>query len=134
MQSSSSGAAVQPASPFRHALRRLYRHPLYSLVYVTLDHENGGILRDLSEDGVAVQAVGALRAGQVVRMRFDLMAPRQTPARVRVDVMGQVAWGSPTARAGLRFSIPPHKPPKQINGWFLGNPLPSIPHAPRLRP
>lgn len=129
MQSSSSGAAIQPASPFRHALRRLYRHPLYSLVYVTLDHENGGILRDLSEDGVAVQAVGALRAGQVVRMRFDLMAPRQAPARVHVDVMGQVAWASPTGQAGLRFSDLSHETRRQMNEWIFGNLLASIAHA-----
>ena len=129
MQSSPSGAATQPASPFRHAQRRLYRHPLYSLVYVTLDHENGGILRDLSEEGAAVQAVGALRAGQVVRMRFDLMAPRQTPARVRVDVMGHVAWANPSGQAGLRFTDLQHEARRQMNEWIFGNLLASIAHA-----
>ena len=129
MQASPSGAAIQPASPFRHAQRRLYRHPLYSLVYVTLDRENGGILRDLSEEGAAVQAVGALRAGQVVRMRFDLMTPRQTPARVRVDVMGHVAWANPSGQAGLRFTDLQHETRQQMNEWIFGNLLASIAHA-----
>lgn len=129
MQASSSGAATQPASPFRHAQRRLYRHPLYSLVYVTLDHENGGILRDLSEEGAAVQAVGALRAGQVVRMRFDLMAPRQTPARVRVDVVGQVAWANPSGQAGLRFTDLQPETRQQMNEWIFGNLLAAIAQA-----
>lgn len=129
MLSSPSGTAAQPASPFRHAQRRLYRHPLYSLVYVTLDHENGGILRDLSEEGAAVQAVGALRAGQVVRMRFDLMAPRQTPARVKVDVVGHVAWANSSGQAGLRFADLPPETRHQMNEWIFGNLLASIAHA-----
>ena len=103
MQLSFPGApSQQVASPFRHTQRRLYRHPLYSLVYVTLDHDNGGILRDLSEDGAAVQAVGALRPGQAIRLRFDLMTPKPTPSKVKIDVVGHVAWANPSGQAGVR--------------------------------
>ena len=136
MQWSPSGAvAHQAASPFRHTQRRLYRHPLYSLVYVTLDHDNGGILRDLSEEGAALQAVGALRTGQVVRMRFDLMTPKQSPARVRVDVLGHVAWANPSGQAGVRFTDLSVDVRRQMNEWILGSLLASIAQAaPVLEP
>jgi PilZ domain len=127
---SPSEVGVQPTvSPFRHVERRLYRHPLYSLVYVTLDQDNGGILRDLSERGAAIQAVGPLRMGQLVRMRFDLMAPKQTPARVRMDVVGRVAWASPSGQAGLHFENISAEVRRQVNEWIFGNLIASIAHA-----
>ena len=133
---SPSGAGVQPSvSPFRHVERRLYRHPLYSLVYVTLDHDNGGILRDLSERGAAIQAVGALRMGQLVRMRFDLMAPKQTPAKVKVDVLGRVAWANPSGQAGVQFEDVPAEVRRQVNEWIFGNLIATIANAsPILQP
>ena len=52
--------------------RRCPRQTLRTLAYVNLNEGNGGIIRDISETGLAVQAVGALRAGQEVSLRFDL--------------------------------------------------------------
>jgi hypothetical protein len=104
-------------------------------VYVTLDHDNGGILRDLSESGAAVQAVGALRAGQLVRMRFDLMAPKQTPAKVKVDVVGRVAWANPSGQAGLHFEDISTAARRQVNEWIFGNLIATIASAtPMLQP
>jgi len=130
------GTGVQPTvSPFRHVERRLYRHPLYSLVYVTLDQDNGGILRDISERGAAIQAVGPLRMGQMVRMRFDLMAPKQTPAKVRIDVVGRVTWASPSGQAGLYFENISAEVRRQVNEWIFGNLIASIAQAsPMLDP
>jgi hypothetical protein len=132
MQFSPTGAAAQPASPFRHAQRRLYRHPLYSLVYVTIDRDNGGILRDLSEDGAAVQAVGALRVGEPVRMRFDLMAAKHSPGKVRVDVTGQVAWANASGQAGVKFVDLSSEIRRQVNEWIFGNLISSIAYAPPI--
>jgi hypothetical protein len=102
---------------------------------VTLDHDNGGILRDLSESGAAVQAVGPLRAGQHVRMRFDLMAPKQTPAKVKVDVVGRVAWANPSGQAGLHFEDISAELRRQMNEWIFGNLIATIANAsPMLQP
>src|SRR5260370_37322 len=63
---------MQSASfPARQA-RSHYRHELRTLTYVTLDEANGGVIRNLNHEGVAVQAVGALRVQQRVRLRFEL--------------------------------------------------------------
>jgi PilZ domain-containing protein/RDD family protein len=78
--------------------RQHYRHGVSSLAYVRLDQANGGVIRDLSESGMAVQAVACLVAGQVVQLRFELMKPR-----VRIEASGMVAWADATGQAGLCF-------------------------------
>src|SRR5215470_6726754 len=100
-----SGLAATRATEAAFTKQRLhYRHQIQSLVYVRLDEGNGGIIRNLSQDGAAVQAVGALRSGQVLRVRFDLLNPK-----TRVDVQAEVAWANPHGQAGIRFlDMPAH--------------------------
>src|SRR5258708_8244778 len=83
--------------PARQA-RTHYRHELRTLTYVTLDEANGGIVRNLSHEGVAVQAVALLRQQQRVRLRFELRFPR-----LRIDTSGQVSWASPSGQCCIRF-------------------------------
>src|SRR5258708_31568727 len=79
--------------------RRQYpRQTLRSLAYVRLDQANGGIIRDLTESGMAIQAVGRLRPGQEIDLRFDLISPR-----VRVDARGRVAWADASGQGGIEF-------------------------------
>src|SRR6266566_4517968 len=85
--------------PETHPMRRLYpRQTLRSLAYVKLDQSNGGIIRDLTESGMAIQAVGRLQPGQELDLRFELIAPR-----VRVDARGRVAWADSGGQAGIQF-------------------------------
>jgi len=67
--------------------RGQHRQNLHTLTYVTLDEANGGIVRNLNREGVAIQAVGALRLHQRVRVRFELRHPR-----VKIDSVGEVVW------------------------------------------
>lgn len=101
-----------------------YRHPIHSLVYVRLDEGNGGIIRNLSQHGAAIQAVGALHAGQLLRIRFDLLNPK-----VRVDVHAEVSWANPTGQAGLRFLELPLQSTRQLNDWIFMNLLRSLEHT-----
>src|SRR4029077_2874148 len=75
--------------------RRHYRHQIQSLAYVNLDQGNGGIIRNLGDSGLAVQAVAPLAVNQHVSLRFELASPR-----VRVEATGRVAWVDPVGRAG----------------------------------
>ena len=106
--------------PAREA-RTHYRHELRTLAYVTLDEANGGIIRNLSHEGVAVQAVGALRPQQFVRLRFELRFPR-----LRVETAGQVSWASASGRCGIRFVDLPVRTRHQINEWIFANLLDAI--------
>jgi hypothetical protein len=102
-------------------VRAHYRHELSTLTYVTLDAANGGIIRNLNHDGVAVQAVGALRPEQRVRLRFELRFPR-----VRVEASGQVSWANPSGRCGIRFVELPSDVRRQIDEWIFSNLLDAI--------
>jgi hypothetical protein len=112
-----SGMAASPALEAPAANQRHhYRHPIHSLVYVTLDEGNGGIIRNLSQSGAAIQAVGALRLGQTVRMRFDLLNPR-----TRFDVRAVVSWANPSGQAGVRFLDLTRQACRQLNDWIFAN-------------
>jgi hypothetical protein len=92
------------------------RHRLRSLVYVVLDQGNGGIVRDLSEDGLALQSVTALQPHQQVHLRFELLNPR-----VRVDAAGQVMWAKPSGNAGVQLTQVSPRMRQQLKEWLLTN-------------
>lgn len=116
-----SGVAASPAPSPSDSPRVYYRHPIHSLVYVNLDEGNGGIIRNLSQGGAAIQAVAPLRLNQNVRMRFDLMNPR-----ARIDLRAEVAWANPSGQAGLRFLDMPPQVKSQLNDWIFATLLRGI--------
>jgi PilZ domain-containing protein len=108
-------------SPARQA-RSKHRHDLRNLTYVTLDQANGGIVRNLNHEGIGVQAVGALRPLQQVRVRFELRHPR-----LRVESRGEVTWATLSGQCGIRFLDRSPRMTRQINEWIFGNLLEGIP-------
>jgi hypothetical protein len=102
--------------------RAEYRHDLRALTYVVLDQANGGIIRNLTCRGAAIQAVAALPVNQVVRVRFELRYPR-----LRVEARGQVLWSDSSGRCGVRFLDLSAGTARQINEWIFGSLLESIP-------
>ncbi|MGA7363497.1 MAG: PilZ domain-containing protein [Candidatus Sulfotelmatobacter sp.] len=101
--------------------RTHYRHELRTLTYVTLDEANGGIIRNLSHEGVAVQAVAPLHLQQRVRLHFDLRSPR-----VRVETSGEVCWARSSGQCGIRFVDLPARTGHQINEWIFSNLLDAL--------
>ena len=108
-------------SPARQP-RPHHRHDLRTLTYVVLDQANGGIVRNLSHQGIGVQAVAALRVHQIVRVRFELRNPR-----LRVETQGEVVWSVASGQCGIRFLELPPRMIRQINEWIFGSLLESIP-------
>ena len=107
-------------SPARQT-RTQYRHELRTLTYVTLDQANGGIVRNMTHDGIGVQAVAALRPMQQLRLRFELRAPR-----LRVETRGEVMWSTPSGQCGIRFLDLPPRISRQLQEWIFGNLLEGI--------
>jgi hypothetical protein len=101
--------------------RSHYRHELRTLTYVTLDEANGGIIRNLNHEGVALQAVAAPRVQQRIRLRFELRFPR-----LRVEAYGQVSWSNPSGQCGIRFVDLPPRVRYQINQWIFSNLLDAV--------
>ena len=94
--------------------RREYRLQIQTLAYVNLDHANGGVIRDLTASGMAVQAVSALRTEQAVHVRFDLLGPR-----LRVEVPGRVTWADSSGRAGIEFLNLPRRSARLLKDWLF---------------
>lgn len=94
-------ASADTATPVvdQSAQRCRPRQKIHTLVYINLNQGNGGIVRDLSENGIAVQAVARLRQHQQVYLRFELLSPR-----IRVEAMGQVTWANASGQAGVQFT------------------------------
>lgn len=113
---------MHAASTSTRRARGQHRQNLHTLTYVTLDEANGGIVRNLNHEGVAIQAVGALRLHQRVRVRFELRHPR-----VKIDSMGEVVWAEVSGQCGIRFLDLSSEAVRQINEWILGDLLDSIP-------
>jgi len=101
--------------PARQA-RAQYWHELRTLTYVALDKANGGIIRNLNHEGVAVQVVAPMRQRQRVRLCFELRSPR-----LRVETFGQVSWANASGLCSIRFIDLPESTRHQINQWIFSN-------------
>ena len=104
-------AATCPAPSRR---RRHYRHQIQTLAYLNLDESNGGIIRNVGDAGIAVQAVAPLLCGQKVFLRFDLANPR-----VRVEGTGRVAWADPVGQAGIEFLSLSQRSLRGLKEWIF---------------
>lgn len=102
-------------APARQA-RAQPRHELRTLTYVTLDQANGGIVRNLSHEGIAIQAVAAVRPGKEVGVRLELRAPR-----LSVETRGEVVWSTNSGQCGIRFLDLSPEMSQQINEWIFSN-------------
>lgn len=98
--------------PQRH--RRHYREKLRRTAYLNLDDSNGGVLRDLSEAGVALQAVAPLHLNQRLQLHLELPAPR-----MRVTVMGRVAWSDSNGQGGVEFLEVPARSRRLLKQWLF---------------
>lgn len=93
--------------------KKLRKRPL-SLVYVELAPANGGMMRDLSEEGFAMRAMIPLKAGQRVPFAFSL------DEFTRIEGEGIVDWIDQRGRvAGVRFVQLPPEARDKIDEWLL---------------
>jgi len=120
--SSSSDVLVVEPRP----RRRDYRQKVQNLAYVRLDQANGGIIRDLSESGIAIQAVAPLRVNQEVSLRFELLNPR-----ARVEARGRVAWADPQGQAGMEFLDITERSRHMLKDWIFTQLMATAQHAER---
>jgi Tfp pilus assembly protein PilZ len=104
--------------------RRHYRHQIQSLAYVNLDQANGGIIRNLGDTGLAIQAVAPLYLNQQVFLRFDLANPR-----VRLEATGRVAWADPVGQAGVEFLALSQRSRRLLKEWIFIQLLATAQHS-----
>lgn len=95
--------------------RRKYRKRPLTLVYVELAATNGGMMRDLSEEGFALRAMMPLRAGEKTPFSFSLNES------ARIEGEGEIRWTEENGRvAGIRFGEISSLARTQIHDWLSG--------------
>jgi hypothetical protein len=95
--------------------RRLHsREKFSSVVYVDFDAGNGGIILNISEGGLAVQAARALIEDELPSLRF-----RFSRSDNWISGKGVVAWKTKSKKmAGLRFVDLSEEARTQISNWI----------------
>jgi TonB family protein len=95
--------------------RRLHaRQRIHSLSYVKMGDSNGGIVLNISEGGISVQAAAVLDPTEPVSMWLEIPKLRE-----RVEVTGEIAWLSASKKeAGLRFVDLPDSTLQHIRKWI----------------
>jgi TonB family protein len=97
--------------------RRSARRQVASLAYVELGKSNGGIILNISENGLAVASASALEINTLSRVRFQLPGSLDW-----LEVSGEIAWISKSNREfGIRFVDLSDDARKLIKGWMVSD-------------
>jgi hypothetical protein len=91
-----------------------YRQKLRALAHIKLDSGNGGVVRDISESGMAVQLLSRLPSDEVVRFQLELPNPR-----LRFEAEGRVAWSDSLGQAGLVFVNASSRSRQLLKEWIF---------------
>lgn len=110
-----SNTSKRAESPLVIADRRLCaRKPVPSLVYVGMGENNGGIIVDTSENGLAVASAAPLDADGLVPLTFQVPGDNH-----RLEVNGEIVWISESKkRAGVRFVDLSEDARNRIKRWI----------------
>lgn len=94
--------------------RAKLRQPLGSLAYLDIIPDNGGIILNLSEDGLAFQAVGPLHDQKLLQLVVQL-----PHSGTRIETAAEIMWlASSSRQAGVRFLDLPPDARLQIREWI----------------
>jgi hypothetical protein len=93
--------------------RKTPRKKQDQLIYVEFGHDNGGMLRDLSEGGMGFRAVGPVRQGQKVPFAFSFAAGKQLAGEA------ELSWTDAEGKSGgLRFLNAAEELRGTIRNWL----------------
>jgi hypothetical protein len=96
----------------RHALRQKVNTPAFA----SFDGVTGGMVLDLSEEGMAMQALAPLESHTLVPLHLTLGEPT-----AYLETTGYVAWADALGRAGVRFSDLPDASRARLREWLTVN-------------
>ena len=118
-------AGNSPTSPDRrHALR----HKVHTPAFASFDGVTGGMILDLSEEGLSMQTASPVEAHRRLQLQLDL-----PEAAVHLETTGYVAWADALGRAGVRFSDLPREARQRLERWLTFNDNAPSRKAPKLK-
>jgi hypothetical protein len=103
------------------------RHKVHGPVFASFDGVTGGMILDLSEQGLSMQTIVPLQANSQMHFRLEL-----PDSDAGLETTGYIAWADALGRAGVRFSDLPADARQRLDEWLaLNDELPSR-KAPKL--
>jgi hypothetical protein len=104
---------LPPRSPMMNVERRkTTRTKVEALAYINFEPNNGGIVLNVSEEGLCFHAVAPVQRSGTLHFWFSAEGQR-------VEATGELAWTDETRKAGgLRFAVLPAVVREQIRGWM----------------
>ncbi len=96
----------------RHSFRQKVNTPAFA----SFDGVTGGMILDLSEEGMAMQAMAPLETHSRVPLHLSLGEPE-----AYLETTGYVAWADALGRAGVRFSDLPDEARARLREWMTVN-------------
>lgn len=96
--------------------RRCVRQRVHAPAFASFDGVTGGMILDLSEEGMAMRTAAPLEIEQAVRVHVDLTSPTG-----HLETTGYIAWADALGRAGVRFSELPEDARRRLNEWLTVN-------------
>jgi len=111
--------------------RSCVRHKVNGPVFASFDGVTGGMILDLSEQGLSMQTVVPLetknQADRRLHLRLDL-----PDSDGHLETTGYIAWADALGRAGVRFSDLPEDARQRLNHWLALNDQTPSRKAPKL--
>jgi L-methionine (R)-S-oxide reductase len=107
--------------------RSCLRHKVHGPVFASFDGVTGGMILDLSEQGLSMQTAVPLEAKGLVQLHLDL-----PDSDMHLETTGYIAWADALGRAGVRFSELPVEARQRLNEWLALNDTAPSRKAPKL--
>jgi hypothetical protein len=108
--------------------RRCLRQSMHAPAFASFDGVSGGMILDLSEEGLSMQTDARLERERPLRMELDLSEPA-----MHIETTGYIAWADALGRAGVRFSDLPAEARERLNDWLTLNAGAPSQIAPKLK-
>jgi len=107
--------------------RSCVRHKVNGPVFASFDGVTGGMILDLSEQGLSMQTVIPLDRGRQLHLRLGL-----PDSETQLETTGYIAWADALGRAGVRFSELPEEARERLDHWLAVNDQAPSRKAPKL--
>jgi hypothetical protein len=103
---------LESNSERRHCVRR----KLHAPAFASFDGVTGGMILDLSTEGMAMQGLAPVDARGIVQVQLELSEPAG-----HLETTGYIAWADALGRAGVRFSELPEEARHRLDDWLAIN-------------
>ena len=107
--------------------RSCVRHKVNGPVFASFDGVTGGMILDLSEQGLSMQTMVPLDRDRRLHLRLDL-----PDSEAQLETTGYIAWADALGRAGVRFSELPEEARQRLDHWLAINDQAPSRKAPKL--